>query len=141
MMMAQFTVTESEIERLATPESYARGHQYFAAGHVQRIVRRGDRIEAEVTGSQWDPYLVTIPDTPSGAEEADCSCPYSWDGICKHIVAVLLTLLHEPERIGERPPLMELLASLDRGGLQALVLALVERYPVTVEYVDAQATA
>jgi uncharacterized Zn finger protein len=141
MMTAAFTVTEAEIERLATPESYHRGHQYYTEGRVQRVVRRGDRIEAEVSGSQWDPYLVTIPTAPGGADEADCTCPYSSDGICKHVVAVLLTCLHEPDRIAERPPLADLLASLDRDQLLALVLALVARYPSVVEYADEQATA
>ena len=49
-----------------------------------------------------------------GGVDANCSCPYDWGGYCKHIVAVLLAYLHEPEKVTERPSVDELLADLGR---------------------------
>ena len=41
-------------------------------------------------GSQFAPYGVRVDFDEAGIIDATCSCPYDWDGLCKHIVAALL---------------------------------------------------
>ena len=51
-------------------------------------------------------------------------------------MAVLLTCIHEPEKIEERPTLEDLLSGLDRVQLQTLLLKLAERDLFSVDLID-----
>src|SRR5712691_10678553 len=119
--MVKRPVTERTIRALATPESFARGRSYFDDGAVSDLVRRGDRLTAEVEGSEFMPYQVSIRLHDGGVAEARCSCPYDWGGYCKHIVAVLLKFADEGTRVIERKPLAELLRELDQSRLIELL--------------------
>ena len=52
-------------------------------------------VIAEVQGSET--YKVKI-DLKKGIS-AECNCPYDLEGYCKHIVAVLLSMLDNKEEI------------------------------------------
>jgi uncharacterized Zn finger protein len=54
---------------------------------------------AEVQGSQHEPYHVRLSVEAGALGEAECSCPYDWDGICKHVVATLLAGIYDSDRI------------------------------------------
>ena len=71
-----------------------------------------------------------------GVAEALCTCPYSFGGWCKHVVAVLLVALEEPEVVEERPPFGETLAALDRTDLAALLAALADERPELITEVE-----
>ena len=68
--------------------------------------------------------------------DASCTCPYGWGGYCKHIVAVLLTWIHDGAAVSRRTPIEDLLASLDAEGLRALVFKMIESNPEFSETVD-----
>ncbi|MFQ5433607.1 MAG: SWIM zinc finger domain-containing protein [Anaerolineae bacterium] len=53
----------------------------------------------EIEGSSYEPYQVQITLNDAGIETTFCSCPYDWGGICKHLVATLLVLIHDGEKI------------------------------------------
>jgi SWIM zinc finger len=72
----------------ATDTSYSRGRGYESS--VRKLKKEGDTYTAKVDGSET--YKVEIVESPNGIE-ADCSCPYDYEGICKHIVAVGLNIL------------------------------------------------
>lgn len=123
-------VSETDIRRRASAQSWMRGVNYFRAGHVVRAVLRGDTYTAQVQGSEYEPYRVTVTLTPDGAiTDATCTCPYDWGGDCKHIVAALLHLLHCPEEVEQRLPLENLLEGLTREQLAQIVLSLARLYP------------
>ncbi len=122
-------LTENAIREGASAESFRRGEGYYDEGAVLSLARRGDVIQAEVEGSQPEPYLVRVEFDEGGITAAFCDCPYDRGGWCKHIVATLLACLHEPESIEERPPLGQLLSGLDRDQLQGILLALAEEEP------------
>ncbi len=119
--------SESIIRRHASAESFRRGQDYYSQGAVLSIVQRGNMIEAKVEGSSPRPYTVRCSFDEHNEPHASCTCPYTWGGWCKHIVATFLTILQEPELIEERPTLETLLSNLDREQLQALLLKLAER--------------
>ncbi len=72
----------------ATDTSYSRGRGYESS--VRKLKKEGDTYTAKVDGSET--YKVEITESPNGIE-ADCTCPYDYEGICKHIVAVGLNIL------------------------------------------------
>ncbi len=119
--MVKRRITEQTIRALATPESLARGRSYFDDGAVSDLIQRGDRLTAEVEGSEFAPYEVSIRLHDDGVAEARCSCPHDWGGYCKHIVAVLLKFADETTRIIERKPIAELLRGLDHAQLSELL--------------------
>jgi uncharacterized Zn finger protein len=119
--MVKRPITERTIRALATPESFARGWSYFDDSAVSDLVRRGDRLKAEVEGSELAPYRVSIRLHDGGVAEARCSCPYDLGGYCKHIVAVLLKFADEGTRVIERKTLAKLLRELDQSRLIELL--------------------
>ena len=131
-------VTEAMIRQHASADSFQRGDVYHAQGAVVCLVRRGQQLQAEVEGSQVEPYTVQITWDGVGITQASCTCPYDWGGWCKHIVATLLACLHNPAQIEERPALQTPLAGLDREHLQTLLVRLVEQQPHLADVVEGQ---
>lgn len=85
-------LTNAILRQLATSTTYSRGEGYFYNENVRRIKRTGDTFTAKVSGSEN--YYVTLTLSPSGPEFS-CSCPYYYEGICKHEVALGLAVLDE----------------------------------------------
>ena len=116
--------TEADIRAGANSQSFSRGMSYYRDGAVIELARRGAVITAEVEGSDYAPYAVTVNlDATGGIAGADCSCPYDYDGYCKHIVAVLLAVLHD-DNIKEHADLESLLQGLTETQLRQLILTL-----------------
>lgn len=115
---------ESDVRALATVESFTRGQESFRRGAVSSLERRGERIIAEVEGSELSPYAVTIELYDGGLAATRCSCSYDWGGACKHIVAALLKYREAPGAVAQRPSLADMVADVDR---QALIALLVKR--------------
>lgn len=136
--MTTLSLSEAAIRRQATAESFSRGESYDHGGAVISLVQRGDVLQAEVEGSQYEPYRVRITIDEGGVTSVTCDCPYDWGGWCKHIVATLLACLHAPDLIEECPPLDELLADLDREQLRDLLLHLATNDPYAADEVESQ---
>ena len=135
--MPEPTYTESFIRLHATPKSFERGAEYYYDGYVLSMEQRGDELVGQVEGSQYEAYQVRITFTGDTVESAFCDCPYDWGGWCKHVVAVLMAALHEPETVKERPTLGSLLDDLDHEQLQTLIRYLAARRPDLVADVEA----
>ncbi|MBN1890418.1 MAG: SWIM zinc finger domain-containing protein [Thermoflexales bacterium] len=134
--MAIPSLNEVIIRQQATDQSFQRGRDYYRSGAVGSLVQRGSTIQAEVEGSQCEPYHVALSFDAGGITGAYCNCPYDWGGWCKHIVAVLLACLHEPASIQVRPPMEEALTGLGRDQLQTVLLKLAEAMPGAIEAIE-----
>ncbi|MBN1680936.1 MAG: SWIM zinc finger domain-containing protein [Anaerolineae bacterium] len=121
--------SEDMLRRHTTAESFARGEQYYTRKTVRDPVRRGATLEAQVEGSQFTPYRVTITLDEAGIRSASCTCPYHFGGYCKHVVAVLLTYIRQPETFAEQPELSEPLESLPAEQLRKLIRTLLDQKP------------
>lgn len=131
-------VTKTAIHELASPEVVERGQDYYESGAVLSLVRRGKQLQAEVQGSDYEPYRVTVVlGSRGGVDGYGCSCPYDWGGACKHVVATLLALQHAA-RIDERPPLPALLSGLDAGQLRQVLVNLADSLPAAAEAIEAE---
>lgn len=134
------TLTKATIRELARSKSYERGQSYYGQGAVSDVVRRGETVRADVEGSQYQPYTVTIEFDDTGVARTDCSCPYDYGGICKHRVAVLLTCIRDPESVREQPPVSELLADADRETLEELLVGLAADRPEVANVIETRLT-
>lgn len=138
-MTQTYVMKETDVQAFASAESFARGQHYFHDGAVLEVTRRGNLITAEVEGSDYEPYRVQVTLAPSGITDTICTCPYDWGGICKHIVATLLTAIHQPETITEKPPIATLLADLTAEQLRQILRAVAEMGPEFADAVEQEA--
>jgi uncharacterized Zn finger protein len=121
--------SEDMLRSYTTIESFERGEQYYSRKAVHEPIRRGATLEAQVEGSQFTPYRVTITLDEVGIRSANCTCPYHYGGNCKHIVAVLLTYIRQPEIFTEQPELSDPLESLSAEQLRKLIHTLLDQKP------------
>ena len=136
--VARRRISKETIRALASAESFTRGQSYFDDGAVSDLLQRGDRLTAEVEGSEFEPYQVSIRMHGDGVADAHCTCRYDWGGYCKHIVAVLLKFSDEKTPLIERKPVAELLAELDQTRLIELLAKRTESDPELVTWIEAE---
>ncbi|NTU85764.1 MAG: hypothetical protein HGA45_41620, partial [Chloroflexales bacterium] len=106
--------------------SLARGRPYVDRLLDQR--RTGLELKARCQGSAAEPYRVTATLTASGGIAAStCSCPVG--GRCKHVAALLLAWLAEPDAFLEVEPLDTTLERRDKAELIALIRQMLARHP------------
>lgn len=135
---------EKVIRDLATEMSYDRGEEYANYGAVRNLVLAGETYRAHVYGTHR--YTVRVWDK-SGDIGSSCTCPYDWGGICKHIVAVMLSVLEQQElgqavKAVDQPVALDadasvqvddLLASLSHEQLQAFIRLQAGEFPKLID--------
>ena len=85
-------LTKMLLLQLANSTSYNRGEDYFYNHHVRHVTRSENTFTGQVEGSER--YDVSLTLTESGADFT-CTCPYDFDGICKHSVAFGLAVIDQ----------------------------------------------
>ena len=126
-MPTQPSLTESDIRDVVDSGSWSRGRGYFSSGRLIHPQRQGDTLRGECVGSAPRPYRVEATVNQHGIQHNRCSCPLG--GSCKHVVALLLTYVHQPEAFVETATLAEALAERSREELIALIGQIVEQHP------------
>jgi len=83
------------LKQMATEQSFLKGEDYYDDGAVGERVYDNGILLGEVEGSNGDYYNVRLAiNKPFGYH---CTCPYDWEGICKHVVALGLAWLYNSE--------------------------------------------
>lgn len=100
------------------------------------MIRDGETIRANVEGSQYQPYTVTIEFDDADVARTVSSCPYDHGGIYKHRVVVLLTYIRDPEWVSNCRPIAELIADANPEILQNLLVELVDSHPEIADWVE-----
>ena len=134
-------LTEAMIQAGANSKSFERGQDYYADGAISNTTRQGNSLSGDCAGTSAPYYRVRVTLDEAGIAQTTCTCPYEFDGYCKHIVALLLTYVHAPRRFAVRQPPTALLADLDQADLLALLTQLLESYPDLYEWVTAAIAA
>ncbi|HEX5733377.1 MAG TPA: SWIM zinc finger family protein [Blastocatellia bacterium] len=129
-------VTEADVRGLASEKSFERGESYYKDGAIMDPVRQGTQLRTYCEGSEYEPYHLSVTLAKGGVEDASCTCPYDWGGICKHLVALLLTYVHKPDLFRVVPPLKEMLAQSTREELIAIINQMIRCEPELMSIVE-----
>lgn len=124
-----YLFTEDALKEFCLTKSYQRGVLLFETDAVYDTFRDNDTLIAKCEGRSENFYQVNLCLDEEGIVDAVCTCPYDWGGFCKHIVAVALTYLDNPDAFVSYSDLRKQLASLDRVTLEDLLIAAINKCP------------
>ena len=130
-------ITQDQIQQRCTEQSFTRGLEYFHDGAIGDSTLHGCTLSGTCEGTDIDPYRVTVELMPTGISSAYCSCPYDWEGDCKHIVALLLTYVHTPDTICSLEPLFATLEAKPKSDLLQIIAELLKYAPELTPIVQA----
>lgn len=122
-------LTENQIRERCTEQSFERGVGYYFDGAIGNLVLHDYTLSANCEGTEALPYTVSAELMPTGITTTHCSCPYSYEGDCKHIVALLLTYLHDPDMICSVDALLAELEAKPKSNLLHVISELLKRAP------------
>ena len=123
------TVNEGAISDWVGSRSFQRGRSYFKRGDILEPRRQDNTLKAWCQGSRPQPYRLWVAFGTEGIKEADCSCPVGGGGRCKHVAALLLTWLDDPDSCREVEELDSNLERRSKVELIALIKQMVEAHP------------
>ncbi len=131
-------LTEASFRHLVDEQSFSRGVDYYNRGAVTEVLIRGEsELSGLCSGSRYEPYRVKVVLGENGIRQASCSCPRG--GFCKHIVALLLQYIHEPDDFTVMPILEEQLEGFSKKELVKLIRDMVLRDPFLAVMVERRA--
>lgn len=122
-------ITENALRSLSSPESFVRGHELYQSNVVFDTYQQGDIITGKCEGSSAPFYQLHVKLDEGGIQEASCTCPYDWGGYCKHIIALMLTYIHNPDAFIEPKSVEELLSNMDKEALVRLFGRIIDNDP------------
>ena len=126
-------LSEADIQASADDASFRKGHDYYLNQAIVEPTLSESVLWAFCHSSSGGPYRVEATLALASDQSSKklvsgiCTCPRG--GFCKHLVALLLTWLHQPERFVVRTGLMRQLSEKSREELLALLEQLVQRQP------------
>ena len=126
------TIPAASAETIAAwvgPRSFQLGRSYFENEAVFDLRRQGSSLKARCQGSMPQPYRLRVAFGPDGIETADCSCPVGGGGYCKHVGALLLAWLEQPDAFREVAELDDDLERRGKGELIALIKRMLRLQP------------
>jgi len=133
-MKSQFKqLSEADLRAYSDEASFQKGYEDYLHHAIVEPTLSESVLRAFCHGSGLSPYRVVATLLPAGDKSAHkvvsagCSCQR--EGFCKHLVALLLTWIHQPERFVVRSRLMGRLSEKSREELLALLEQLVQRQP------------
>jgi tetratricopeptide (TPR) repeat protein len=122
-------LTVREIQDWVGPASFSRGENYFYKEAIIEPRRQGMTLKASCLGSYAPSYRVQATLVQDGIAEAKCSCPVGEGGHCKHVAALLLAWVYDPETFEESVEVETSLELRSKPELIALIRQMLQRYP------------
>ena len=122
-------ISENQLRSLSSPGSFARGRELYRTGAVYNTFRRGNDLKGKCQGTSAPYYQLHIRMDEDGIQAANCTCPFEWGGYCKHVIALVLTYIHDPQVFIEQKEIGALLKDLDRDVLVSIITKLTENNP------------
>ena len=121
------TITEQDIHNIIDAASFQRGQSYYRGNAIFNTRREGMSLKARCQGSRSQAYRVEVMFDNAGIVSNQCSCPLG--GHCKHVAALLLTWVHDPQEFLEQPEVDELLEQSTKAELISLIKKMLRREP------------
>ena len=129
-------LTEAQVRAMASEKSFERGTGYYLDGAVIEPVSQGMELRAECAGSEQESYQISVTFDAEGIAQTSCTCPYDWGGICKHLVALLLTYTRRPQAFRTLQPLDKMLAGKSSDELIVIIQDLLRHRPELMPVVE-----
>ncbi|HEX6557587.1 MAG TPA: hypothetical protein VF026_32785 [Ktedonobacteraceae bacterium] len=126
-------LSEADIRALSDDASFRKGHEAYLRHAIVKPTLSESALRAFYHDSSGSTYRVEATLLPAGDKShrklasTGCSCPQG--DFCEHLVVLLLTWVHQPERFVVRSRLMGRLDEKSREELLALLEELVQRQP------------
>ncbi|NJM41332.1 MAG: hypothetical protein HC853_11500 [Anaerolineae bacterium] len=120
-------LTLKTIRNYVGDESFARGERYAQNGYISGVRKSGDTVKGTSAGSSGGPYRVQATVKKRNIVDSDCSCPIG--GACKHVAALLITWLADPDDAPETPDPRAQLSKLSKAQLIEVIELMLEREP------------
>jgi uncharacterized Zn finger protein len=114
-------LTEAQVRKLATAQSFERDQRYLKDGAIIEPLMQGSALRAQCAGSDYEPYELSVTFDKNGVAEMDCTCAYDQGGACKHLVALLLTCVHQPQAVRRLNSLDRMLAEHNKEDLIEII--------------------
>lgn len=123
-------ITENQIKHWVGEKIFGRGRDYYRNGAIFNARKTGLILKSECLGQSEESYSVRITCTPKTIKNAVCICPFE-DGVgrCKHVAALLLTWLNDPNKFVGVESMEKLLEGKSDRELTELILDLVDEQP------------
>lgn len=133
-LVAEYSMDASHIdaetiEAWVGPAAFRRSSAYVCSPQLADRTQKGDLLTADVYGTLPDPYKTSVRLGEDGLLDSACTCPVGYNGDCKHVAALVLTWLREPQSFSETRAVEEMLNGLSRSELIALVEQLIDAEP------------
>ncbi len=122
-------ITESALKSSSSSESFTSGYKLYQSDVIFDTFRQRDLLTGKCEGSSAPFYQIHVQLDEGGIQEASCTCPYDWGGYCKHIIALMLAYIHNPDAFIEQKNIEELVGQLDKDGLVRLITKMVDKNP------------
>jgi uncharacterized Zn finger protein len=122
-------LTIKDIQDWVATTSFRKGESYFQQDAIMEPRRQGMTIKARCSGSSAPSYRVEVALDEKGIARAECSCPVGASGHCKHIAALLLTWLDNPESFAQIADTQTTLEERSKAELIVLIRQMLQRYP------------
>ncbi len=120
--------TKEDILRFVGERSFERGKAYARDGMVFDGARRKSSLLARCHGTLGSPYHVEVMLNAKGRiTGGECSCPVGVN--CKHMAALLLTYLDEPDKFPPYEDPMAVLGKYSRQDLLSLLKRMLALHP------------
>jgi len=131
MVVAQLPADlgEDEVRAWVGQASFARGEGYFLEGRIIAPRIDGNVLSASCQGTRALPYDVEVLLGREGIAAAHCSCPVGGEGRCKHVAALLLTWIRQPNAVTRQEEILEGLQRRSKAELIWLILRMLRRHP------------
>ncbi len=111
------------------PRNLHLGRSYFESDAIIDPRRQGNAVRSWCQGSMPQPYRLRVAFGVGGIDEAHCSCPVGGDGRCKHVGALLLAWLEQPDAFREEVELDTGLEQRSKSELIAIIKRMLQLEP------------
>ncbi len=122
-------IKESAILRWTDEVYFQRGQKYFEQGAIYDQRRQGMMLKSKCSGTQAPFYRQEVIFDGKGIKSAECSCPVGEGGYCKHVVALLLTWVNDPDSFQEIEAMDAALEKRSKAELIALIKQMLDQGP------------
>lgn len=101
--------------------SFHKGEKYVLNQAIRQGKLKNRLLTAVCQGQEFDPYRVEVIFNGDGIQQSHCSCPVGAAGKCKHVAALLMAWIDNPEIFTEWEAIKHNLESYDSSTLLELI--------------------